>query len=455
MLRAFSCITTTGAPLPPDEFARSLRSGRGNAVLYLQMHGAAPYRDVILNACLHCVAYAPRTLMNGDRANYLFEIIQLTGDVPFYRERILADLPYTLPDNFDREQVFDLVARFAAHGDEAARSLLYATYIDSLIGAEGTLGSRTIIELDGLQGFLFVANALGKFLTAHTIDEDEVDEHPVDRLKTWVPDADLATLRAQAERDQPYVAAYIERVQAHRAERQQCRQERDAAEAMRSSFDKLESLLTAGIGQQMRWEYMQWSREASEEDLRKAAEAFLTETDPTRQIVYARLFSRIPFPFDLAKLIAMAESDNADAVHASTIALRNFRQPDIRALALRLLAKPKWGWHAGQLLIANHEDGDEKLIEAALVSRLSDEDAFHDLGHSTLNLFDTYPGPQNLPVLTLLYEHEPSAFNRGWCVELLIALDAFADWMIAECLHDGRPDTREQTREYLASRSAP
>jgi len=31
----------------------------------------------------------------------------------------------------------------------------------------------------------------------------------------------------------------------------------------------------------------------------------------------------------------------------------------------------------------------------------------------------------------------------------LIALDAFADWMIAECLHDGEPDTREQTREYL------
>ncbi len=57
MLRAFSHAETTGAPLTPDEFARSLVSGRGNAVLHLQTHDAAPYREVILNACLHCVAY--------------------------------------------------------------------------------------------------------------------------------------------------------------------------------------------------------------------------------------------------------------------------------------------------------------------------------------------------------------------------------------------------------------
>ena len=445
MLRAFSCSEPIGVSLTPDEFARSLRSGRGNAVLHLQTHDAAPYRDVILNACLHCVAFDPQS--NGDRADYLFEVVTLTGDVPFYRERILAALPLACNENYDRAQVFDLAARFAAHGDEAARSLLYATYIDSLIDAEGTIGDRAIIELDGVQGFLFVADALGKLLTADATDD--IDEMPMYWLKDRVPDADLTAIRTQAEHDQPYAAAYIARIQAQTAERERRDQERNTAETMPSSFDELESLFTTEIGKRYSSKLVRWGKRASDEDRRKAAEALIIETDPARQIAYARLFSYVPFPLDPAKLITMAESGGDDIMRAAVNAIGTMQHPELRALALRLLAIPQWGYHAGKLLVTNHEDGDETLIMSALIARLSDEDTFHDLGLSALNIFEAHPGPQNLPAITLLYEHEPCSFCRGSCIRQLIALDAFADWMIAECLHDGEPDTREQTREYL------
>ena len=436
--------------MPPDEFARSLRSGRGNAVLYLQMHDAAPYRDVILNACLHCVAFDPQA--NGDRADYLYEIIQLTGDVQFYRDRVFASLPLASGENYDRGQLFDLVGRFAANGDGVARNLLYTVYIDSLTDAEGTIGDRAIIELDGLQGFLFVANALGKLLAPDATDW--VDEMPVYWLKDRVPEADLTTLRAQVERDQPYVAAYIERVQARTAEQERNQQERDTAEMMPSSFDELESLFVTEIGKRYSSKLVRWGKRASDEDRRKAAEVLITETDPARQIAYARLFRYVPFPLNPAKLITMAESGDNDTIRAAVNAIGTMQRLEIRALALRLLAEPKWGYHAGKLLVVNHKDGDETLIMSALIARLSDEDTFHGVGLSALDIFEAHPGLQNLPALTLLYEHEPCSFCRTSCIRQLIALDAFADWMIAECLHDGRPDTREQTREHLASRSA-
>lgn len=434
--------------MTPDEFARSLRSGRGNAVLHLQTHDAAPYRDVILNACLHCVAFDPQA--NGDRADYLFEIIQLTGDVAFYRDRILAALPFAFSENYDRAQLFDLVGRFAAHGDEEARTLLYTTYSDSVTDAEGAVGDNAIIELDGLQGFLFVTDALGRLLADTT---DEVDEMLVYALEERVPDADLTAIRTQAEHDQPYAAAYIERIQAQTAERERNQQERNVAETMPSSFDELESLFTTEIGKRSSSKLSRWGKRASDEDRRKAAEALIIETDPARQIAYARLFRYVPFPLDPAKLIAMAESGD-DIMRAAVNAIGTMQRPEIRALALRLLAIPQWGYHAGKLLVANHEDGDETLVMSALIARLSDEDTFHDLGLSALNIFEAHPGPQNLPAITLLYEHEPCSFCRGSYTRQLIALDGFADWMIAECLHDGEPDTREQTCEYLATRSA-
>jgi len=179
--------------LTPDAFACNLVSGRGNAVLHLQTHDAAPYRAEILNACLHCVAHDAQ--MNGDRAGYLFRTIQLTGELPFYRTQIFAALPSASDENYDRLQLFDLVGRFAAHGDGEARSLLCTTYTASLTDADGAIGDGAIIDLDGLQGFLFVADALGKLLVPD--DALYVDDMPMFSLKNRVPGADLAKLRVQ------------------------------------------------------------------------------------------------------------------------------------------------------------------------------------------------------------------------------------------------------------------
>jgi len=437
--------------LTPDELARSLVSGRGNAVLYLQTHDAAPYRAVILNACLHCVAFDPQ--FNGDRADYLFEIIQLTSELPFYRAQIFAALPATSDEYYDKLQLFDLVGRFAAHGDEEARDLLYSTYTASLTDADGASGDGAIIDLDRVQGFLFVADALGKLLVPDNIDNG--DDMPVVSLKERVPDADLTAIRAQAERDQPYVAAYIARIQAQAERREQYQRAQAQAEAVPSSFDELESLFATEIGKRYSSKLVRWGKRAPEEERRKAAEALLIETDPARQTAYARLFQRVSFPLDPAKLVEMAESGDDTLMRAAINAIGVMQRPDIRALALRLLNVPQWGYHAGKLLITNHEDGDEKLIESALIARLSDEEAFHGLGLSALEFFQTYPKPENIPALTLLYTYNPCSNCRSSCVDLLIAFDAFAEWMNAECLHDGSPDVREQTREYLAARSAP
>ncbi len=68
------------------EFQRILNIGLGRAILYLQQHSASPYRDAILYAVPDM---SPRSIgsWKADHADYLWEVIQLTGEPEFFKQR--------------------------------------------------------------------------------------------------------------------------------------------------------------------------------------------------------------------------------------------------------------------------------------------------------------------------------------------------------------------------------
>jgi hypothetical protein len=102
-------------------FRRALRYGFGRAILHLQHHDADRYRDDILDGCLHDWTFIPH--LHGRRAEYMFEIVSLTGERDFYRDHILAAVA-SAGDDLDGRHVFALARRFADAGDEAAREAL-------------------------------------------------------------------------------------------------------------------------------------------------------------------------------------------------------------------------------------------------------------------------------------------------------------------------------------------
>src|SRR5579884_730592 len=138
------------------EFARVVAVGLGRAVLHLQAHDAAPYRDTILHACLHNMVYD--TQVEYGREQYLFDLISLTGEADFYRERLCAALPATHEPR-DRDQIAALLRLFAQAGDDASRAALYGAFTAASGEEAAALGDR-IVELDGVSGLLFVARHL-------------------------------------------------------------------------------------------------------------------------------------------------------------------------------------------------------------------------------------------------------------------------------------------------------
>jgi hypothetical protein len=150
-----------GPSLDLPTFERALHNGLGRVILFLQTHDAAPYRDLILHACLHNTAYEPQ--IDGLKTDYLMEIIDLTGERDFYRRQILdaAAVAEDSVDSWDPLHLFRFVEAFARQGDAEARQLLY-DYARVHAVDEDSLGLESIVEIDGLEGLLFVLDLLSQ-----------------------------------------------------------------------------------------------------------------------------------------------------------------------------------------------------------------------------------------------------------------------------------------------------
>lgn len=72
------------------DFAHLLTIGLGRAVLHLEQHDPAPYRQAILDAARYGRAYDPQS--EDTREDYLVDLIDRAGAAAWFREQLLAAL---------------------------------------------------------------------------------------------------------------------------------------------------------------------------------------------------------------------------------------------------------------------------------------------------------------------------------------------------------------------------
>src|SRR5947209_17633154 len=107
------------------EFQESIQAGLGAGILYARANDIRAFRDVILDACLHCDCVAAE--MEGTRASYLYELVNLLPDRQFYCDQVLQSLAGSA-DTWDAVQRFEFAAALAGRGDTGARQALYAAF---------------------------------------------------------------------------------------------------------------------------------------------------------------------------------------------------------------------------------------------------------------------------------------------------------------------------------------
>ncbi|MCL4265128.1 MAG: hypothetical protein KJ069_18070 [Anaerolineae bacterium] len=426
-----------------SEFSKAITQGLGRVIPYLQTHDALPFMDAILEACLHNTTCDPQS--EGSRAAYLFEVIHLTGQVSFFKDHIVKQLELA-EDYHDLTQLFELARMFAQLENQDARQVMYRHLMKAIeqSNVEGTpynIGlvdalADELMELDGLDGFLFVIDQIGAKLQQD--DTHRIDDCILREAKYRFGDNEVDEFIVQFSATNPNVGAYA------RAIDEYLKRIHESSPPAKCSYDykAFKARLLNWQGNIPPFIPIVWgNKHATDQELVEAATDIINITEPNLLTAYLRIFRWRRFPLDHTILMNLAQAEDEQIAIAALDALGNITHPDVRHLALGLLSTKTHIALAIKLLTSNPSNCDFELIYQALDSVYTSDD-WHDVGWSFKRLVEIRPSPEARDVLITLYENIPCSNCRRAFIKAMQKSFVLPDWIINEGKYDSDSDIR-------------
>lgn len=401
--------------LKAEAFRKALWSGHGRALLYARHHDVTEFREIILDACLHCRAVDPQC--EGTRIGFMGEILDIIPDRGFYRDAILKSLAY-LTDDYHGVLRFGIAVDFAKNGDAEARRLVYEHFRPYPVSGDYFASSLTY--LDGIPGLLFAADRLGAALLQGV---------KLDGAGWWLAGASCGEDEARnalqaAAIDSPNVAAY-------------CTE--NAAVLESEPITKVAGLTYAEVKalRPSSSRARKWAEKANAADIAIAAQDLLAATTLEEQRMLLSIFMGAAFPGSPGPIIAFAQSEDRRLRNIAGGALARIAHPDVRNFALSSGHLERM-----DILSTNFQPGDH-----AVAQRWFEEAADHDrhgLGMNLRRFWKAHPQPETeVMMLFSIYEHQPCSVCRSFSVRRLIELEALPPELREECRFDASDEIRE------------
>jgi hypothetical protein len=413
-----------------QDFEKIVALGLGRAVLHLREHDAHPYRAIILDACVHNRAYDAQ--VEGARAEYALDLMRSSGDVQFYENEVIQSLAQEAGDH-DTVQRFRLSRLLAQNGNRSARQAMRSAFETKGISMSGV--AAEFVELDGIEGLLFVVAQIGEQLgqDAGRWEDDYLLSVAGDLCGR---DAVEVALKKAAETDKN-VRLYLAAVEKNRAKRV-VGQRHDPKPL---TYDDVRSLIEANNPD---GRLVKWGQKASDSDAERAAHDLIQETDLKKLRLYLLMFRKRPFPLDYGHLLRLVELPDGPVPRHALRALANLEQEVIRKLAFKLVeARSSLRGYAIDLLIRNFRDGDHAIIEGWCETE-QDLSTVNAYDISLRDFFAAHPNLKSeVRLLKRFYETEPCAHCRCFAVERLLELNGLPEVLKHECQHDSYEETRE------------
>jgi hypothetical protein len=315
--------------LTKKEFDTALHKGLGRAFLHVQKYGDDELEAIIKNALLHNLVYDVQC--EGGRADWLFSILKNTNRLASYEEFIIGNL-FAIVEEWDVYQALDLLLQFAKNGSQKARKALYAEF-DKQSFNESWIGGEQIVELDGIEGFIHVAERIGKRLredgqfreddsqfnnVKERFGEDKVKEAINERLKT---SKDLNVYLKNLTKWEMPKAENKEQLHVRIRNMFPLQQIQQDIENVQGDFPG---------------RYMQFGKHALDKDIGEIFRQLKTENRPPQIMRLLWIFRRRTLPEINPQIISYALADDNELASAAISALSNSKDPKLHALALDL-----------------------------------------------------------------------------------------------------------------------
>jgi hypothetical protein len=419
-----------------QRFKSAIKRGTGEAHLIMMENPNTDFSSDIIKAALTNYAYDSQS--EGSRADYIFELIELSNQKERIKRKILDKLQNEREDSWTLDQLFDLAALFAKQGDKEAHKAIYKRFYKKRIPASEWVGQDAILELDGLEGLKYIAETKGKIIDNNS--EEWEDSFMIDFFQEENPQIKVYEELEKAATSNNYIKVYLEAIKKNKFERLE--REKPVYD-YKMVTERIENNVIVPLPPA-------YIKDLSNSDIKRLAEDFLKSKTRVKQEKYLRVFDKVKYPFDFKDLLSHAKrpySSNDRLVEYAVNSLRFFTNNEIRNFALEILNSnaPRPDIYTN-LLIANYKVGDGRLL-SKIVNKAKTEHQVHDLAFSYVDIFQANKTTDCEQPLLALYNKLTCSLHREDIVRIMIENNVLPDSIRKEIKYDSLLSTRELVKE--------
>lgn len=339
----------------------------------------------------------------------------------------------------DLELRCGMLAQFALLGHDRARADLRGLCrYDEKTG--WVLGAGEIVEVDGEDGFLFVADRVGETLL----------ERPDYWGSTYIAsllDEKAGKGRAMAIMDResprnPNIAAFREAVLKSEAK------PRPRPVRIKPSVDELlEQILQSE--KPVRY-FRTSSRHATLDEGRFIAALDFQKLNPVALENYLRFFGKTGFPELWEEHLALLVHPEARVRQQAHSTMSHHAEPELRKAAYETLARGEVSNFVCLLhRFARRRDTKPMLEAISAPGAFEDDFELHGTVLDLLHLVEKKKRMKDVRLATWIYENSPCRMCRYGSVKVMVDRSILPHWIAEECLADAYDDIREIAAGYL------
>jgi len=195
----------------------SIWRGTGEAFLILKKYRnrriPESFKKEILYASFHNLGYDQQ--MEMGRNEYMYELILMTYNPGFFLEMLAKSFHKSQEiEDWDRCLAFEILKCFLKNGENSISQLLRQIYASNINSGYGHIIGMDLMEAEGMDAFLFIADYNGKELLKQNgfYQSDDL----LNYAKEIIVNTDLESLLIEKSKTDVNIKAYLNAVVAHR-----------------------------------------------------------------------------------------------------------------------------------------------------------------------------------------------------------------------------------------------
>lgn len=195
-----------------QKFRQSVKCGTGKAYFILKDNPNIDFSRDIIKAATTDLAYDGQS--EGDRADYVARLINLSSKKEDIVDRVLYALATERRDTWALEQLFGITAIFAKEGNKKAHQAIYNRYHKKVIPGSEWCGQDAIVALDGIEGLKYIAEKRGEAPIQNQNDWE--DRFLIDCFQEEHPEIMVYDELEEASKHNQYINKFLTRIKAHK-----------------------------------------------------------------------------------------------------------------------------------------------------------------------------------------------------------------------------------------------